>query len=264
VEASLRARTLGAAGSVAYWRDDHDATHRYYAAALVEAERCGDPKAIADATYNLGFAPYPQRPERISRFAQGVEHYARALDMYRTLGDRQGIGRAAWAAALGEVYRDDYTAARAHAEEALALARDAGDRFYEGWALWVLALLDLVNDRLETAERLLLDATRAFLAMGDHTGPVMAVFAFALIARRRGDILRHWRLRGAAERLRAATGADLVRQAYPSLAWEYDERPTDAAGWAAWNEGSALDEAAAVALAIEGIEAAREGDGPAV
>jgi predicted ATPase len=248
VPARVRAEALGAAGSVAYWRDDYPGMHRWWSAAVIEAEATGDPRTIADALFNLGFAPVPDRPVDVSMFAQGLEQFLAALAIYREIDDRRGLGRAAWAVGLGELYRGEATDARRHAEEALALAREVGDRFYEAWALWDLGLLDLIAADPDAAAPRLRSALDAFDAMGDHTGPVLVLMGIALVARARGDTAVHWRLRGAVERMRQRTGADLVRQVIPLLDWQYDERPSDPADADAWEAGLAMEAGDAIAL----------------
>jgi predicted ATPase len=255
VPARIRAEALGASGSVAYWRDDHPAMHRAWSAAATEAERTGDRRAIADALFNLGFAPVPERPVDVSMFAQGLEQFQAALAIYRDIGDRRGLGRAAWAVGLGELYRGEAADARLHAEEALELAREAGDRFYEAWTLWNLGLLDLIAHDHEAAAPRLREALEAFDAMGDHTGPVLVLMGVALVARARSDEPLHWRLRGAVEAMRRRTGADLVRQIIPLLEWRYDEPVPEGVGRAAWEEGLAMDAADAIALAHAAIAA---------
>lgn len=248
VPARVRAEALGAAGSVAYWRDDHPGMHRRWSAAVTEAERSGDPRTLADALFNLGFAPMPERPANVSMFAQGLEQFLAALAIYREIDDRRGLGRAAWAVGLGDLYRGEAADARAHAAEALVLAREAGDRFYEAWTLWNLGLLDLIAKDHEAAAPRLRAALDAFDVMGDHTGPVLVLMGIALVARARGDEATHWRLRGAVERMRQRTGADLVRQVIPLLAWRYDDAPADAGASAAWEDGLAMDAPEAIAL----------------
>jgi predicted ATPase/class 3 adenylate cyclase len=248
VPARIRAEALGAAGSVAYWRDDHPAMHRRWRAAVAEAERSGDPQTLADALFNLGFAPMPERPANVSMFAQGLDQFLAALAIYREIDDRRGLGRAAWAVGLGELYRGEVTEARIHAEEALSLAREAGDRFYEAWTLWNLGLLDLIAGDPDAATPRLRSALEAFDAMGDRTGPVLVLMGIALVARARGDEAMHWRLRGAVERLRQRTGADLVRQIIPFLDWRYDEAPSDGAARTAWEDGLTTDAGDAITL----------------
>ena len=55
--ATTRARAIGAAGSIAYWRGEMPEMHRLYAAALAEARRSGDRAAVAQALYDFSFAP---------------------------------------------------------------------------------------------------------------------------------------------------------------------------------------------------------------
>ncbi|MFN8620009.1 MAG: AAA family ATPase [Chloroflexota bacterium] len=249
---SVLANALIAAGSVAYWRGDATGMRRWYGAAVTAAERCGDPRTLADALYNLGFSPDDEpggAEQPVLVFALRRPEFERALGLYRELGDRQGIARSAWALGLGELYSDQLDAARVHNLEARDLAHEAGDRFYEAWAIWDLALLDLVAADFPAARAGLRTALGMFEAMGDQSGPVLVLQGVALLARLSGDEERHWLLRGAVERLRQETGVDLVRQRLDALRWVYLERPPDATLQAAWDTGLALPDADVWAIA---------------
>lgn len=255
VSAMLRARTLGAAGGIAYWRADYPAMRASYLAAAAEAERCGDPRTIADALYDLGFAPTDEPARGFSMYAQGVEQFNRALAIYRDLGDQGGAARSAWALGLGELYAGDYGPGRTHTMEALDQARAVGDRFHEAWSLWQIALFALIDRDLPTAHVRLREALDAFVSMGDRTGPMLVIFGFALVARLEDRRLRYWALRGAADRLRTETGADLVAQTIPALGWDYDERPASPEESAAHAAGLAMDRVAATAFALRDTDA---------
>jgi tetratricopeptide (TPR) repeat protein len=248
VSARIRARALGAAGSIAYWRADLAAMHRLYTEALAEAERCGDVATIADAEFNLGFAPTEDVRPGQTYFAQGKEHFERALGLYRELGDERGVGRAAWGAGAGAIYGDELDLARGYLDEALAQARKVEDRFYLGWSLHMIGFVDIAQGRTDDAAERFEEALRTFRATDDRTGVALVLFGFALLARARGDESLHWRLRGGVERMREATGADILRQSVPSVRWDYDERPTLPEHVAAWDEGWAMtdDELAAL------------------
>ena len=57
-------------------------------------------------------------------------------------------------------------------------------------------------------------------------------------------------LRGAADRQRTETGADLVLQTIPALDWDHDEQPASPEESAAHAAGLAMDRAAATAFAL--------------
>jgi len=250
VSAKVHARALGAAGGIAYWRADYPAMRSSYLAAVAEAERCGDPKTIADALYDLGFAPTDQPARGFSMYAQGVEQFNQALAIYRDLGDQGGAARSAWALGLGEMYAGDYAPGRVHMTEALDLARAVGDRFYEAWSLWQIALFALIDRDLPVARARLREALDAFVAMGDRTGPMLVIFGFGLVARREERRLRYWTLRGAADRQRTETGAELLAQTIPALDWDYDEQPASLEESAAHALGLGMDRDAALTFAL--------------
>ncbi len=71
----LRARALGAGGSVCYWQSDFVACNRYYQAALAAARDTGDQAAVAEALYNLSFAPLDHLPDSRADILKGSIPY---------------------------------------------------------------------------------------------------------------------------------------------------------------------------------------------
>jgi predicted ATPase/class 3 adenylate cyclase len=245
----IHADALIAAGSVAYWRGDAPGMRRWYGAAVEAAERCGDPRTLADALYNLGFAPSEDEDPGVLVFALRQGIFERALALYRELDDRQGIAHSAWALGLAEMYLGEIEPARRHNEEARRLAAESGDAFYEAWATWDLALIDLAEGDLEGCRHGLRSAIAAFEAVGDRTGPVLVLQGVALLARRQDDEERHWLLRGGVERKRVETGVDLIRQRLDVLRWDYTEQPGTDPHRRAWEAGLALPDAELWAIA---------------
>ena len=129
----------------------------------------------------------------------------------------------------------DFKSAVTHYDAALAVQPDNPAALNN--LAWVLGELGDVR-AVEIAER----AVRLAPANPDFKDTLGGL----LVAR--GDTAVHWRLRGAVERMRQRTGADLVRQVIPLLDWRYDERPSEAADADAWEAGLAMEAGDAIAL----------------
>jgi predicted ATPase/class 3 adenylate cyclase len=249
--ATLRARAIGAAGSIAYWRGVPSEMHRLYNAALEEARRSGDRATIAQALYDFSFAPRPDMtPDE--RFQIGYETLAESLAIYRDLGDERGIANTNWALGIDAISRRDLVAAGAYVGEALRAYRAIGDPFGTGWALHEQALILHGVGEDGQAEENALEAVRLFVETGDVSAMVLLLLDLASIARSTDRAERALVLGAAAMTLRERTGTDLAlignwveRDLMPPA------RPTgDPIAERAWDRGVAmtLDEAIAFAL----------------
>jgi len=208
-----RMRTLEAAGGIAYWMADMGVTERYYREAYDIAGSLGAEAERAKSAYNLSF---------VDMFSGESDHptamvlLEEALAIYRKLGDRAGLGRAAWA--LGSVYgegrnrtHEDYVKAKTFAHEALAEHRALGNRFDIAWDLYSTGLAALRLGELDDADRDWREAIHMFVDAGDSSGIVLQLSNYAELAKMRGDIERHDTLVGAWTALSQRTGVGLAR-----------------------------------------------------
>jgi predicted ATPase/class 3 adenylate cyclase len=248
VDPLTRAHTLGAAGSIAYWRGDYPGIHRNYVDALEAARASGDPATIAEALYNVAFAASPTAPA--STFELSRTHANEALALYRQLDDRRGIANADWALGLDAISHRDFQVGRSFVEESLAAYREVGNLFGAGWALHELAIIDAYTARPAEAEAAAQEALEIFAPAGDLSAAVILLLDLVFIARLRGQTERAWHLAGAADSIRKRTGADLVGVA-GWLEWEVPSRPNDDPdGARTWDEGANLSADAAIAEAL--------------
>ena len=208
-----RMRTLEAAGGLAYWMADMGVTERYYREAYDIAGTLGAEAERARSAYNLSF---------VDLFSGDSDHptamvlLEEALAIYRKLGDRAGLGRAAWA--LGSVYgegrdrtHEDYLKSKAFAHEALTEHRALGNRFDIAWDLYATGLAALRLGELDDADRDWREAIQMFVDAGDSSGIVLQLSNYAELAKVRGDIERHDTLVGAWTALSQRTGVGLAR-----------------------------------------------------
>ena len=249
---AVRARALGAAGSICYWQGDLAGAHVYYRDALDVARASGDPALLAEALYNFGFAAVPEvTGDERELYAASRPIYEESLKLYRELGDEKGIADSSWALSIAALSQGELDVAERHGLDALELYRELGDAFGTGWAAHLLATYYIRLERDDEAERLAREALSLFAEASDPTGVVLLLLDFALLASRRGEAERHWRLAGAADRLLKETGVGLGDISVEFLDWQRPVREdADNAGARAWDEGAALTTEEAVTYAL--------------
>ena len=242
--ARARVKALEAAGGIAYWRSDVDASQKFYEQALEIAEGIGDMPLIANALYNLSF-PYSQRGE--SDAAQSIME--RSASLFEEIGDPAGIARAHWGLGNTAFVEGAYAKAREHFETALTKARQAGDEFQAAWTLYMLGSAAVRDGGTAEAREWLGEALKLFSAAGDFSGIVFCLETFAELAAVVRDYARAVVLEAAAGTVRASTGLEL--RDWTQQAGGQEERllsQEQAAAAQARGEAMTLDEAIAYAL----------------
>ena len=94
---SLRMRAVEAAGGIAYWRGDRQATADHYADQLRISIAIGDRQGEADANFNLAHV----RGDDVVGLIEGPLNRAGAI--YEELGDERGLARVDWGRAQTEL-----------------------------------------------------------------------------------------------------------------------------------------------------------------
>ena len=148
------ARCLAHLGLVAWRQGNYEEAQQAYDQAL----QClgGEPRyqdEEAEIRYGMGIV-YRQQ----GRHPEARTFLARALELYRGLGNRQGEARALTALGSIAYLQRDYDQARQFYQEALAIRRSTGDRTGEGASLTSLAQVVLREGDYSQAERLLRQA----------------------------------------------------------------------------------------------------------
>jgi predicted ATPase/class 3 adenylate cyclase len=210
LQPELLSRAEEAAGSIAYWMRSKNAKdiEPHYRRSLEHARASGDRDREAWALYNLAF---------VYDFIEmaGKEHFDRergmalrmqALELFRAVDDRRGIGESLWAIAGNAVaIQDDSTIARDQLREAAAILADIGDSYGASWASNSLGMLELNARRFSEARDALLASAEIFLGDDDMTGQIMVLRALAALAALSDDDATAVRLEaaaaGAAERI---------------------------------------------------------------
>ena len=208
---AARLRTLEAAGGLSYWMGDEVETTRLYREAHELANASGSPADRAQAAYNYAFTFFVARRRDDPR---GDALLRESLTEFRTLGDRAGIARAAWA--LGTMYaqgldrtRDDLTNAKSYISEALEQHRALSNQFDIGWDLHGLGLAEFKLGQRDEAEGYWREALGIFITAGDSSGLIILLSNFAELAKVRGDLDRQATLVGAWTAIARRTGVGL-------------------------------------------------------
>ncbi len=130
-----RARALEAAGSLAWWSADISRADAMYAEQYAVASRIGDPRAIADAAFELTHTRAVLEPGS----AEVSELQARAMEGYASLGDARALDRAAWTSVMPMMEAGRVVEAREMLLALIARFEERGDEFYVAISALALA-----------------------------------------------------------------------------------------------------------------------------
>ncbi len=201
-----RARSLEAAGGLAWWGGDMDASSTVYEEALLIARSNDDPAVLANALYNAAFPNgYGGRGE----LALAYLEEARAI--YENLGDELGIAKCVWGWGACAQAMEMNEEARSKLEQALQMFEPLDDVFMLAWAHRMLGSLLLRLGQLAEAKPHLEAGLRLFDSAGDISGIVLHLRDFAQMAIDQGDSRRAMVLIGALGAIQETSGIDLVQ-----------------------------------------------------
>jgi len=238
-----RVKALNGAGGLAYWQNDFPTAGSFYNEQLEVSRELGDRAGLAEAHYNLGYiAAIPGDHDA------AIEHYEAALALWRELGDEIGIASGLAGLGLLLYLKRDWEAAMRASREALAAAERIGDRYRAASVLGVIGRAGMELGDFAIARSSGLAALDMFAESGDPTGTGLQLDDLGDLAMREGNPKRALLFGGsaAALRTRVAGGAppsltrhgDYISDARAALGPE--------AADAAWREGLAMDQEAAV------------------
>jgi predicted ATPase len=253
-----RAVALQGAGGVAYWMADMAVARGYYAECLAIRRELGEPRAIAEALYNLGFPiSYEDRSQVNADAARRV--FEEALDMFRQLGDQGAIARALWAIGNARYIVGDYEGAMEPLQEALEIQRKLGNRFDVAWSLFMQSLSLLNLGRAEAVEPPLGEALSILVEAKDTSGIPLVLWGFSALSTLQGDGSRAVRLAASAAAVEESSGSGLIGVQEEFAQWEARRRAlvTPEEHDRLWQEGLEMttDEAVAYALNRAGAQA---------
>jgi predicted ATPase/class 3 adenylate cyclase len=210
---ALMSRAEEAAGSVAYWmRLTAEAEiEPHYRRSLELAVAAGDKDRQAWAMYNLAFAYDFVAMAGGSNFDpdRGMQLRLQALEIFRAVDDRRGIGESLWAlGGSAAAIRDDADRARLQLREAAGVLEGIGDSYGSGWVHTSLGMLELTAGNLAEARVELDKGAAIFLADDDLAGQLITIRNYGALASLSGDDARAVRLDAAVTRLAQRIGVD--------------------------------------------------------
>ncbi len=201
-----RARTLEAAGGIAYWKADMAEARAHYEEALDIARSHGSDGDVADALYNAitayAYGDMPE-PETALRYAN------QAREIFERLDDKEGVARSNWAwGTVAHALGRDEEAVVAY-ERALAIYETLDDTFMLGWVHRMLGWSLLYLDDFESARSHLDAGIGLFDAAGDISGVVLHLRDYVELAILQGDFERALVLAGAMRAMEDESGIGL-------------------------------------------------------
>ena len=192
---AVRARALGAAGSLAYWLADYEPMTRAYSEAMEIARELGDRRLLSHAMFDMSF---------VSFSSGDIDEALRSLEECLEVADDDDLvlrARASNTIGYARMSIGDVTGALEPIDLAIELHRAAGERLALSESLMAAAIVHRALGQREAAERRLGEATALIGPTTQALFVVPIVFHQALLAIDRGNPRRGAILVGAAERL---------------------------------------------------------------
>jgi predicted ATPase/DNA-binding SARP family transcriptional activator len=212
VDPVIRARALSAAGSLAYWQNDGEASMALYEASLELRRQLGDPVEVASALYDLGHAL--SCVAAVKDPARGRHLELEALEIYRSLGSRMGEAWLVWALGCNAHFTGDNRQAVNELGHAIELFRELGDPFGLAWALTMRGLAAMLVGQRQVAAQHLREALPIFAEVDDVSGIDSVLEHLARLAAAEGDPRRAVRLAAAAARIRGISESAIIKMVY--------------------------------------------------
>jgi predicted ATPase/class 3 adenylate cyclase len=204
-----RAKALEGAGGVTYWMGDFARARRWYEECLHIRLELGEPRAVAEAKYNLSFA-HGIAPKPIQDLDAAMRLLDEALALFEELGDREGIAKATWGLATMAYGGEDWDRVAELATSSVEMFRELDNPFGLGWALHLQGLALTVLRRPDQAAASHKEAMGIFLGSDDRSALALLLADLAILAESVGDVERAIRLAGAADRVEEEVGTGLL------------------------------------------------------
>jgi predicted ATPase/class 3 adenylate cyclase len=123
---TARVDAHAAAGSLAYWQGDAEATEHHYDESLTMSRQLGYRPGIAEALRNLAFLPILRGTD----LPRSIELFQQSIEVYREIGDEQSAARSRADIAFVLGLQGDHQAALPLLQESVLISREQGDMFY--------------------------------------------------------------------------------------------------------------------------------------
>jgi predicted ATPase/DNA-binding CsgD family transcriptional regulator len=257
-EASVRAKALNRAGSMAVIQGDHAQATALLEESLGLFKDLGDKAGVAASLSDLGHAMLHRQADKGRLWELREE--AEALRQEPL--DRPATAHLVSFLALAASDEGDYERAEALTEEGLILHRELGNIRGVVMHLTRLGTLALLRDDHARAAALLEEDLRLSWELGDEINLVFSLLGSAGVAASRGQPARAARLWGAVDAMGESSGVVAVSPMFRSRRhYGYEDRlaaaraQLDKGAWeAAWEEGQAMTLEQAVEYALESQE----------
>jgi predicted ATPase/class 3 adenylate cyclase len=287
----VRAKALCSAGYLVHMQGDFERARRLLEESLALYRKLGDDEGTARSLHYLGWIDIDDDIERSRRLLEesleinrrvgskrelamvlhslasmtletGEQERMKALfeeseALYRESGDIQGLSGSLATQGWAALVEGDTGQARKLLVEGLELSREIGDKGMEFWQQSTLGLVALQEGDTGRARMLLVESLEVFLEMGSRVEVIDSLDDVGAVAVARGEPLRAARLWGAADALREVAGHTLsvaeARMNEPYMSAARSELG-ETAFRVAWEEGRAMTEEQAIALALENEE----------
>ncbi|MGW1558926.1 ATP-binding protein [Streptomyces sp. NPDC002144] len=217
-----------------------------------EAERSGDPTAVAYAEHRTGCLALVT-----DDMARAETLLRSALDRYHEIGElNSNVLMGQVELAMTRAFQGDLPDAVRLCEDVRRVCEDHGERWTRSYALFVLAYAAWADGDLARARALLTECLGSAHAFHDLLGSVLAVELLALVTAAEGDAAEAAVLQGAAGRMWRSVGLPLFGSAYYNAPHELceataRERLGDERYEECVREGARLVREAAVSRALE-------------
>ncbi|GGK88068.1 LuxR family transcriptional regulator [Sphaerisporangium melleum] len=200
-----RAKALWVDGWVAIGQGDVEHALRALHESAGLARRLGDDTTLARATQWIGTAMWIQ-----DRLPEAVTHLTRAMEHYRSTGERTSISTVVdcqlgmVVALLGDVRRGVSLC-----EETVRLCAERGECWTRSWALWNLAVTWWSQGDLRRADKYARESLRVKRRITDRHGIPFCMEFLAWIAMTRGDAAHAALMLGMSDKMWEPIGAPL-------------------------------------------------------
>lgn len=199
------AKAYEALGGVQWWRGQMEECAETYRRVLEMQREMGESRDLGVALYNYGLAVGTVTEPEV-----GLAVLDEGEELFRRLGDEDGLGDIAWARGNTAMGTGDWDAAFEHYTRASEYYKRSGNEFGFGWSLFEVGFVLVNQGRPQEAWEALVEALRLFAGHRDVSGVLLVVYQLAGVALALGDRRRCFRLVGVVDALRKRSGADIV------------------------------------------------------
>jgi predicted ATPase/DNA-binding CsgD family transcriptional regulator len=201
VSPDIRADAIYILGNVSVDLGDLEAAQGYFGEFLELMLERGDQDGIASGYNGLGLV---ERDRGANDHARA--HFLEALGLWQALDDVPGTAIALFNLGTVDDADGRYEQARESYRQALSLRQQIGDVHGVAYSQWALATVARLTGDLNTANTLYADCQRSFQNLGDLQGTALVLYGLGRVAHDAGNDVESLRLLRDALRLRLTLG----------------------------------------------------------